>query len=59
MRATIPIRSANIWLNESIDQDCDSPNVYGTHNLNLGADGPEDSQWDFFYPNITTYQVPQ
>lgn len=40
------------------DQDCDTPNQYGTHNLNLGANGPLNSAWDLFYPNITTYQVP-
>ena len=37
---------------------CSSPNVYGTHNLNLGKDGPAGSQWDLFFPNITKYQVP-
>src|ERR1700760_3931517 len=40
------------------DQDCDAPNQYGTHNLNLGANGPANSKWDLFFPNITTYQVP-
>ncbi|EKG10828.1 Galactose oxidase/kelch beta-propeller [Macrophomina phaseolina MS6] len=39
-------------------QDCDSPNVWGTHNLNLGKDGPQDAMWDLFYPNITKYLVP-
>ncbi|KAF4313035.1 Galactose oxidase/kelch beta-propeller [Botryosphaeria dothidea] len=39
-------------------QDCDSPNVWGTHNLNLGKDGPQDAMWDLFYPNITKYFVP-
>ncbi|KAL1624532.1 hypothetical protein SLS54_003875 [Diplodia seriata] len=39
-------------------QDCDSPSVWGTHNLNLGKNGPEDAMWDLFYPNITEYLVP-
>jgi hypothetical protein len=40
------------------DQVCDSPDLFGTHNLNLGGNGPAKSQWDVFSPNITTYQVP-
>jgi len=40
------------------DQACDAPDLFGTHNLNLGGNGPGNSQWDQFYPNITTYQVP-
>lgn len=39
-------------------QDCDSPSVWGTHNLNLGKNGPQDAMWDLFYPNITEYLVP-
>ncbi|KAI9706253.1 MAG: hypothetical protein M1820_004828 [Bogoriella megaspora] len=41
-----------------LDDDCDSPNVYGTHNLNMGQNGPQNSTWDLFYPNITKYSVP-
>jgi hypothetical protein len=40
------------------DDNCDSPDVWGTHNLNLGGDGPGNSKWDLFYPNISTYSVP-
>jgi hypothetical protein len=40
------------------DSDCDVPDQYGTHNLNLGANGPKKSMWDLFYPNVTNYQVP-
>lgn len=39
-------------------EDCDSPSVWGTHNLNLGKNGPQDAMWDLFYPNITEYLVP-
>jgi len=38
--------------------DCDAPNQLGTHNLNLGANGPSKSLWDLYYPNITQYTVP-
>lgn len=41
-----------------LDDTCDSPNVWGTHNLNLGENGPNRATWDKFYPNITTYDVP-
>ncbi|KAL9062554.1 MAG: hypothetical protein Q9157_008822 [Trypethelium eluteriae] len=41
-----------------LDNQCDAPNVYGTHNLNLGKNGPQNAQWDLFYPNITQYDVP-
>ncbi|KAF2142656.1 uncharacterized protein K452DRAFT_318239 [Aplosporella prunicola CBS 121167] len=37
---------------------CDAPNIWGTHNLNLGANGPNNNMWDFYYPNITQYLVP-
>lgn len=37
---------------------CDSPEAWGTHNLNLGKNGPSNSIWDTFFPNITTYTVP-
>jgi len=37
--------------------DCDAPNVMGTHNMNLGANGPAHSLWDSCDPNITSYDV--
>jgi hypothetical protein len=37
---------------------CDYPDSWGTHNLNLGANGPRKVMWDDFFPNITRYQVP-
>ncbi|OCK83649.1 hypothetical protein K432DRAFT_174012 [Lepidopterella palustris CBS 459.81] len=40
------------------NQNCDSPDVWGTHNMNLGEDGPENALWDKYYPNITKYLVP-
>ena len=40
-------------------QACDTISAFGTHNLNLGGNGPSKSMWDWFYHNITTYQVPQ
>ncbi|KAF2461305.1 hypothetical protein BDY21DRAFT_83089 [Lineolata rhizophorae] len=39
--------------------ECDSPTIWGTHNLNLGANGPQNAPWDLYYPNITEYFVPQ
>ncbi|KAF2085940.1 hypothetical protein K490DRAFT_74814 [Saccharata proteae CBS 121410] len=44
------------WFPES--QDCDAPTIWGTHNLNLGEDGPQKAMWDLFEPNITEYLVP-
>jgi hypothetical protein len=44
------------WFNQH--QDCDSANVWGTHNLNLGEDGPNNATWDLYWPNITEYNVP-
>jgi hypothetical protein len=40
------------------NDDCDSPNVWGTHNMNLGENGPKNAIWDYYYPNITKYFVP-
>ena len=37
---------------------CDAPDVWGTHNLNLGKNDPTDSQWAVFEPNVTSYNVP-
>ncbi|KAK5013024.1 hypothetical protein LTR39_003853 [Cryomyces antarcticus] len=40
------------------DQDCDAATVWGTHNLNLGENGPAKAMWESFWPNITKYSVP-
>jgi hypothetical protein len=37
---------------------CDSENVWGTHNMNLGENGPQNALWDEYHPNITKYLVP-
>lgn len=42
-----------------LTDECDSPNTWGVHNLNLGKNGPQKSLWDLYYPNTTTYAVPQ
>lgn len=41
-----------------LTDDCDSRNVWGTHNLNLGENGPNKAMWDKFDPSITKYDVP-
>lgn len=38
---------------------CDTIDAYGTHNLNLGANGPRKSLWDWFHADIIGYTVPQ
>ncbi|KAK7522297.1 hypothetical protein IWZ03DRAFT_114691 [Phyllosticta citriasiana] len=43
----------------TLNENCDAPTIWGTHNLNLGEDGPQKAKWDLFYPNITSYDVPQ
>jgi hypothetical protein len=37
---------------------CDAPAVWGTHNLNLGKNNPDNAMWSKFYPNLTEYNVP-
>jgi hypothetical protein len=37
---------------------CDAPEVWGTHNLNLGKIDPDQAMWSDFYPNLTEYKVP-
>lgn len=37
---------------------CDAPDVWGTHNLDLGKNNPERAKWNLFNPNLTTYSVP-
>jgi hypothetical protein len=41
-----------------LSQDCDVPEVWGTHNLNLGKDNPDGAKWYQYLPNITEYKVP-
>ncbi|KAF2099699.1 hypothetical protein NA57DRAFT_13748, partial [Rhizodiscina lignyota] len=37
---------------------CDLPAVQGQHNLDLGKNNPQNTQWHSFQPNVTSYQVP-
>ena len=37
---------------------CDSPESWGTHNLNLGQENSGGSMWYKYQPNITSYTVP-
>lgn len=37
---------------------CDLPAVQGQHNLNLGKDNAQNTQWHAFEPNVTSYKVP-
>ncbi|KAI9730989.1 MAG: hypothetical protein M1834_005450 [Cirrosporium novae-zelandiae] len=37
---------------------CDVPQLYGTHNLNLGKTNAQKAQWYSYMPNLTTYEVP-
>lgn len=37
---------------------CDAPDVWGTHNLDLGKNNPDQVKWNLFNPNLTTYYVP-
>ncbi|KAH0556047.1 hypothetical protein GP486_006013 [Trichoglossum hirsutum] len=37
---------------------CDSPGVWGTHNLNLGKNNPDNAKWSMFYPDLKQYNVP-
>lgn len=39
-------------------QECDAPEVWGTHNLDLGKSNTQESKWNLFQPNLTTYNVP-
>lgn len=38
--------------------DCDSPTLYGQHNMNLGINGAEKAIWDKYDPKLSTYFVP-
>jgi hypothetical protein len=44
------------WFPES-DQ-CDSPEVQGQHNMNLGYNGEKKALWDKYDPKLSTYFVP-
>ncbi len=35
---------------------CDSANVWGTHNVDMGK--VSGNMWEIFKPNLTTYNVP-
>ena len=37
---------------------CDAPDVFGTHNLDLGKQNPKGAEWNLFNPNLTSYKVP-
>ncbi|KAI5455986.1 hypothetical protein BGZ63DRAFT_367933 [Mariannaea sp. PMI_226] len=37
---------------------CDVPNIYGTHNMNLGEQDKDKAIWASYQPNLTTYVVP-
>lgn len=39
--------------------DCDVPEQFGTHNLDMGLQNPDKAPWQLFRPtNLTTYSVP-
>jgi len=38
--------------------NCDAKGIWGQHNLNLGVNDGNASEWYHDLPNITTYQVP-
>jgi hypothetical protein len=38
---------------------CDSPEVWGTHSLDLGKQNPDNAMWYDYRPNITSYVVPE
>lgn len=44
------------WFPET--NTCDSPNVQGQHNINLGYNGEQRALWDKFEPSIPSYSVP-
>ncbi|TKA83459.1 hypothetical protein B0A55_00572 [Friedmanniomyces simplex] len=37
---------------------CDAKNIWGEHNLNLGAENEQQAEWYQYLPNVTSYQVP-
>jgi len=42
-----------------LSTDCDVPDQFGTHNLDMGVQNPDKALWQLFRPtNLTTYSVP-
>lgn len=39
-----------------VSDQCDAPNVWGTHNVDMGK--VSGNMWEIFTPNLTTYHVP-
>ncbi|KAH7124849.1 hypothetical protein B0J13DRAFT_646745 [Dactylonectria estremocensis] len=37
---------------------CDADSVWGTHNMDLGEENPDNAIWALYKPNLTTYAVP-
>ncbi|GKT48280.1 Kelch repeat-containing protein [Colletotrichum spaethianum] len=42
-----------------LTQDCDSPDAWGTHIIDLGKQNPSKDVWDVYKPNKTAYIVPE
>ncbi|KAF2723856.1 hypothetical protein K431DRAFT_292158 [Polychaeton citri CBS 116435] len=42
----------------SSNTDCDVPDVFGQHNLNLGSDNVQDVPWYQYLPNLTEPVIP-
>ncbi|KAF2872482.1 hypothetical protein BDV95DRAFT_385660 [Massariosphaeria phaeospora] len=40
------------------NDECDSADVWGQHNMNMGYNGPAKAIWDKYDPKISTYFVP-
>ncbi|KAI1333772.1 hypothetical protein F5Y15DRAFT_325094 [Xylariaceae sp. FL0016] len=41
-----------------LDQDCDAPPQWGSHNLDLGKQNANHAVWNLYDPSITSYAVP-
>ncbi|KAF2271331.1 uncharacterized protein EI97DRAFT_437964 [Westerdykella ornata] len=39
-------------------QDCDTPDGWGQHNMNLGYNGAQQDLWDKYDPKLSAYAVP-
>jgi len=42
-----------------LTQDCDVPDQFGSHNLDLGQQNSERSSWQLYRSNLTSYVVPE
>ena len=42
-----------------ITDNCDVPEQFGTHNLDMGQQNEKKAVWDLYVPNLTTYAVPE